>query len=441
MKKLFFIALAAAVAFSCSEDREHILKVYNWADYIDEELIGEFEQWYEQETGEKVEVVYQTFDINETMLSKIELGHEDYDLACPSDYIIERMLSNDLLLPIKRDFGDTPDYIGNVSPYIVDEVFSRIEGGGKNPNDYSVGYMWGTTGLLYNPKYVSDEEVKSWEVLRNPAYAGKILVKDAFRDVYTSLLISFNMEAIESGEKQIQTIGFDASPESIALVEEYLNSFKENVAGWEADFGKDQMTKELAWLNLSWSGDAQWAIDEASEIGVELDYSIPESGSTVWFDGWVIPKYARNVKAASYFINFMCKPENAVRNMDVIGYVSTIAGQEVLEAMSDPDAYDPVDVSYFFGEGADSVCVNPVLYPDWKVMARCGMMHDSGTEELLKMWSRVKGDSASVWTYTLICLVFAALIVAVIMKYAKKRYRRQRYAKKRRKAKNLNQMR
>ena len=435
MKKLFFIILTALTVFGCSEDREHILKVYNWADYIDEELIDEFELWYEQETGEKVEVVYQTFDINETMLSKIELGHEDYDLACPSDYIIERMLSNDLLLPINKDFGSTPNYIDNVAPYISEEVFSRIEGGGKNANDYSVGYMWGTTGILYNPKYVNEEEVKTWNVLRNPAYAGKILMKDAFRDVYTSLLISFNMDSIESGEKHLQTIGFDASPESIALVEEYLNSFKEGVAGWEADFGKDQMTKELAWMNLSWSGDAQWAIDEASEIGVELKYSIPETGSTVWFDGWVIPKYARNVKAASYFINFLCKPENAVRNMDVIGYVSTIAGPEVLEAMSDTELYEPVDVSYFFGEGADSVCVNPVMYPDWNVMSRCGMMHDSGTEELLKMWSRVKGDSASVWTYTLICLVFAGLIGAVIMKYAKKRYRRQRYAKKRRKQK------
>ena len=193
------------------------------------------------------------------------------------------------------------------------------------------------------------------------------------------------------------------------------------------------MTKELAWLNLSWSGDAQWAMDEASEIGVELQYTIPQTGSTVWFDGWVIPKYAKNVKAASYFINFMCKPENAVRNMDVIGYVSTIGGNEVLEAMSDDEAYEPIDVSYFFGPEADSVCVSPVMYPDNMVMSRCGMMHDSGTEELLKMWSRVKGDSASVWTYTLICLVFVALIAAVIVKYAKKRYRRKRYAKKRKK--------
>ena len=418
---------------ACSEDRDHILKVYNWADYIDEELIGEFEQWYEQQTGEKVEVVYQTFDINETMLSKIELGHEDYDVACPSDYIIERMLRNDLLLPISRDFGDTPDYIGNVSPYIMDEVFSKIEGGGRNANDYSVGYMWGTTGLLYNPKYVSDEDVRTWEVLRNPEYAGKILVKDAFRDVYTSLLISFYIEQVEAGQKDLQTIGFDASEESIAKVEEYLNSFKDNVAGWEADFGKDQMTKELAWLNLSWSGDAQWAIDEAAEIGLELKYAIPETGSSVWFDGWVIPKYAKNIKAASYFINYMCMPENAVRNMDVSGYVSTIGGEEILQAMSDPESFDPIDVSYFFGEQADSVCVNPVMYPDIRIMSRCGMMHDSGTEDLLKMWSRVKGDSASIWTYTLICIVFLALIAALVVKYAKKRYRRRRYAMKRRK--------
>ena len=418
---------------ACSEDRDHILKVYNWADYIDEELIGEFEQWYEQQTGEKVEVVYQTFDINETMLSKIELGHEDYDVACPSDYIIERMLRNDLLLPISRDFGDTPDYIGNVSPYIMEEVFSKIEGGGRNANDYSVGYMWGTTGLLYNPKYVSDEDVRTWEVLRNPEYAGKILVKDAFRDVYTSLLISFYIEQVEAGQKDLQTIGFDASEESIAKVEEYLNSFKDNVAGWEADFGKDQMTKELAWLNLSWSGDAQWAIDEAAEIGLELKYAIPETGSSVWFDGWVIPKYAKNIKAASYFINYMCMPENAVRNMDVSGYVSTIGGEEILQAMSDPESFDPIDVSYFFGEQADSVCVNPVMYPDIRIMSRCGMMHDSGTEDLLKMWSRVKGDSASIWTYTLICIVFLALIAALVVKYAKKRYRRRRYAMKRRK--------
>ena len=432
MKKLLYIVAAVLLLAGCSEDREHILKVYNWADYIDEELIDEFEVWYEEQTGEPVEIIYQTFDINETMLSKIELGHEDYDVVCPSDYIIERMLANDLLLPLERDFGDTPDYIGNVAPYIV-EKFNQIEGNGKNANDYSVGYMWGTVGLIYNPKYISDSEVKDWDVLKNPAYAGKVLMKDAFRDVYTALLIALNKEAINAGEKDIRTLPFDTSEESIKLVEDYLNSFKESVCGWEADFGKEQMTKELAWINLSWSGDAQWAIDEAADIGMDLRYAIPQTGSAVWFDGWVIPKYAKNIKAARYFINFMCKPENALRNMDMTGYVSAIGGEEILQNMTDPEEFDPIDVSYFFGPQADSVCINQVMYPEKNIIERCAMMHDRGTEELLKMWSRVKGDSASAWTYILICLVFAGLIAAVIMKYTKKRYRRRRYAMRRRK--------
>ena len=388
--------------------------------------------WCEEQTGEKVQIIYQTFDINETMLSKIELGHEDYDVVCPSDYIIERMLKNNLLLPLERDFGSTPDYIGNISPYIT-EKFNQIDGKGKNANDYSVGYMWGTVGLIYNPKYISSDEVATWEVLRNPAYKGKVLMKDAFRDVYTALLIAINQDALDRGEKDINTLTLDVSDESVALVEQYLNSFKESVAGWEADFGKEQMTKELAWLNLSWSGDAQWAIDEAAEIGLELEYAIPATGSAVWFDGWVIPKYAKNVKAARYFINFMCKPENALRNMDMTGYVSAVGGDEVLENMQDEEEYDPIDATYFFGPTADSVFVNPVMYPHRPIIERCGMMHDTGTEKLLRMWSRVKGDSASAWTYILICLVFLGLIAAVIIKYTKNYYRRQRYAKKRKK--------
>ena len=422
MKKLILTALAAILLTGCADERDNILKVYNWADYIDEELLGEFEQWYEEQTGEKVQIIYQTFDINETMLSKIELGHEDYDVVCPSDYIIERMLKNDLLLPIERDFGETPNYIDNVAPYIIDK-FSQIEGSGKDANDYSVGYMWGTVGLIYNPKYIAEEEASSWNVLRNPAYKGKVLMKDAFRDVYTALLVALNKDDIDSGKADLVSLPFDTSEKSISLVENYLNSFKESIAGWEADFGKEQMTKELAWINLSWSGDAQWAIDEAAEIGMDLRYSIPDEGSVVWFDGWVIPKYAKNIKAARYFINFMCMPENAVRNMDMTGYVSVIGGKEVLEAMSDEEEYDCLDASYFFGEEADSVFVNPTMYPDKSTILRCGMMHDSDTEALLKMWSRVKGDNASAWTYILICLVFASLIAAVIIKYTRKRYR------------------
>ena len=432
MKRILLLAVATLMLMGCSEDRNNILKVYNWADYIDEDLLDEFEVWYEEQTGEPVEIIYQTFDINETMLSKIELGHEDYDVVCPSDYIIERMLKNDLLLPLERDFGQTPDYLDNIAPFIR-EKFNEIEGFGKNANDYSVAYMWGTVGLIYNPAHVSSEEAKSWNVLKNPAYKGKILMKDAFRDVYTALTIALNREAIDSGKTDMRTLSFDTSSEAVERVETYLNSFKESVAGWEADFGKEQMTKELAWMNLSWSGDAQWAIDEAAEVGLELEYVIPEEGSAAWFDGWVIPKYAKNLKAARYFINFMCMPENALRNMDMTGYVSAIGGVEILESMCDDEEYDPIDASYFFGPEADSVCVNPIMYPDRATIERCGMMHDTDTEALLKIWSRVKGDSASAWTYILICLVLGGLIGLVIAKYVKKARRKKRHVKKRRK--------
>ncbi|MBQ3197861.1 MAG: ABC transporter substrate-binding protein [Alistipes sp.] len=437
MRKIVLILLAVGtlllsfVGCNQSEARKSILKVYNWADYIDEDLLSEFEEWYKEQTGEEVTVVYQLFDINEIMLAKIERGKEDFDVACPSEYIIERMLKNDLLLPLNKDFGSTPNYLGNVSPYIHD-VFDKIDGNGKNANDYSVGYMWGTTGFLYNKKYVTEPEVDTWSALWEPKFKGKLFVKDAFRDVYSPLLIYANQERIKRGEVTMDELMYDSSDESIATVEALLKKTKPNVAGWEADFGKEMMTKEKAILNLTWSGDAVWAIEEAAEVDVELDYTVPKEGSIVWFDGWVIPKYAKNVKAASYFINFMCMSENAIRNMEEIGYVSVIGTPEVMEYMSESaveSGFDePQDLSYFFGEGADSVVINPVLYPDKSVIERCAMMHDSGprTAALLEMWSRVKGDNLNNWMVIVILVAIVALLVAGIMRKINRRRQRRR---------------
>ena len=435
MKRISYIimALALMLAVGCSgnDARQSILKVYNWADYIDESLLSEFEEWYYEQTGEEVEVVYQLFDINEIMLAKIERGKEDFDVACPSEYIIERMLKNDLLLPINKDFGSTPNYMGNVAPYIK-EVFSKIDGSGKDPNDYAVGYMWGTTGFLYNTRYVTEDEVDSWSALWDPKFKGKLFVKDAFRDVYSPLLIYANQDRVASGEVTIDELMHDSSDESIAVVEELLKRTKPNVAGWEADFGKEMMTKEKAILNLTWSGDAVWAMEEAADVGVELDYTVPKEGSIVWFDGWVIPKYAKNTKAAAYFINFMCKPENAIRNMEEIGYVSVIGTPEVMEYMSESaveSGYEEaMDLSYFFGAEADSVVIDPVLYPDRSVVERCAMMHDSGprTEALLAMWSRVKGDNLNNWMVVVILISIVALLVAGIIRKIKQRRRRTR---------------
>ena len=432
---LISILLLFAVGFtSCDRsdaERASILKVYNWADYIDPTLLEEFEQWYEEHTGEKVKVVYQLFDINEIMLAKIERGKEDFDLACPSEYIIERMLRNDLILPIDKSIvPDSINYFGNVSPYIVD-VFNKIDGYGKNANDYAVGYMWGTTGLLYNTKYVTEDDVRSWSSVWDEKFRDKLLVKDAFRDVYSPLLMYENHEAILNGTVSRDSLMYDDTDASIAKVEKLLKKMKRNVAGWEADFGKEIMTKEKAWLNLTWSGDAVWAIDEAAAVGVELDYTVPEEGSIVWFDGWVIPRYAKNHKAAVYFINFMCRPDNAIRNMEEIGYVSVIGTPEILEYVEETAAEygleEPLDLSYFF-EGADSVIADPVMYHDRAVIERCAMMHDSGprTEQLLEMWTRVKGDNLNNGMVIFILVVFGSLLVVGLIRRSRKRKQMRR---------------
>ena len=416
MKKLLAIAAVIAAAVSCSSNREQILKVYNWSDYIDESVLPEFEEWYKAQTGEEIKVVYQTFDVNETMLSKIEKGHEDYDVVCPSDYIIERMLNTGLILPL--DFASIPDSINyialNKSPYML-KMFSEI-----NPkfdaNDYSVPYMWGTTGILYNTKEVTAEEAGTWDVIRNPKFAGRILIKDAPRDVYGPVLIYLKQKELAEGSVTLQELMWDSSDESIAAVESYLKQVKDGVLGWEADFGKEQMTKDRGVVSLNWSGDAVWAIEEAAEVGVSLDYIVPEEGSTVWFDGWVIPKYAKNVKAASYFIDFMCRPDIAIRNMEETGYVAANGAIEVLESQI-YDEYEPINLSYFFGAGADSVRVNPVLYPDQAVIDRCALEHDWGqdTDKLLAMWSRVKGDNANSMTYIIIAIALVALAAGYIV--------------------------
>jgi len=421
MKKVLSLAAAVLLMAGCAQDRSQILKVYNWSDYIDEEVIPEFEQWYEEQTGEKVTVIYQTFDINETMLSKIEKGHEDYDVVCPSDYIIERMLRDDLLLPLDRDFGSTPNYIDeNLSPYIR-SCFDKIEGSGKNANDYAVGYMWGTTGILYNAKYVTDEEASTWDIIRNPKFKGRIFIKDSARDVYSQIILKIHEADIASGKVNPDDLMNYTSDEDLAAVEAYLAEAKDLVAGWEADFGKDQMVQETGWLNLNWSGDSVWAIEEAEELGVDLRYALPREGFTVWFDGWVIPKYAQNVKAAKYWINFLSRPDIVVRNVDACGYVSVSGTPEVLEAFVD-DECDPLDLTYFFGPGYDSVRVSPVLYPDKADIDRATQEHDWGenTVKLIEMWSRVKGDNASTLTYVIIAAaVIAGIAMVVVSRNAK----------------------
>ena len=411
MKKFYFsiLAIAAIVLSSCGgANRANQLKVLNWADYIDEDVKENFEQWYYEQTGEKVELVYETFDINETALTKIEVGHEDYDVFCPSEYIIERMLKKDLLLPIQKDLiADSIYYFDNISPFATQKFQQMAPRHDVKVSDYTVGYMWGTTGFIYNPQFVNREDLQSWAAVLNPKFENRILMKDAFRDVYSVLVLYAFHEQVENGELNRDELVRNITPKRVAAVKDILLQAKKQICGWEVDFGKEEMTKGKAWLNLSWSGDAQFAIEEASEMGVMLDYIVPQEGSNVWFDGWVIPKYAKNVKAATYFIDYMCKAENALANMDEIGYVSCAGGvnaaAEILAEMNDEEEWpETVDASYFFGDEliyADgewldphALHLNPVYYADKSIIERCALMHDAGEaqEMLLEMWNEIK---------------------------------------------------
>ena len=442
MKRVLHISLFIAallgllpVSVAYAADREHTLKVYNWADYIDESLLDEFEVWYKEQTGEEVEIIYQLFDINEVMLAKLEKGHEDFDVVCPSEYIIDRMLTNDMLLPINRDFGNTPDYISLVSPFFVEQL-AKFDQSGKRANDYAVGYMWGTTGILYNPKHITDEEADSWGIIWDERLESKVLMKDAYRDIYGCMIMYARYQELLDGKVTRQQLMNDTSDEAIAAVEELLKSAKRNIAGWEVDFGKEMMTKEKAYINVSWSGDAVWAIEEADAIGMELRYHVPREGSNVWFDGWVIPKYAVNTKAAAYFINFMCMPENALRNMDEIGYVSVVASAEILEAKIDSTLEEYSDLTYFFGEGADSVPVDNIQYPDRAVIERAALMRDCGnrTKSMIEMWSRVKGDSLAPWVYIVIGITFGGGGVWYVYNKVQEAKRRAKYKKNKKKS-------
>ena len=430
------LCLLMGVLSACGrsdEERSHILKVYNWADYIDEDVLAEFPEWYKEQTGEDISIIYQVFDINEIMLTKIERGHEDFDLICPSEYITERMLKKDLLIPINRDFGDTPDYLDNVSPYIQEQL-NKLSQPGRKTTDYVVPYMWGTAGLLYNKEFVSPETVESWNCLWDPAFERKILMKDSYRDAYGTAIIYAHAKELADGTVTVEQLMNDNSPEAIAKAEDFLKRMKPNIAGWEADFGKEMMTKGKAWLNFTWSGDAVWAIEEAADVDVELDYYVPQEGSNIWYDGWAIPKYARNIKAASYFIDYLCRPDIALRNMDAIGYVSAIATPEILEAKIDTTIEQVSDLSYFFGPEANCIQIDPVQYPDRKVVERCAMIRDFGdrTELVLEMWSRVKGDNLNTGIVLLIFAVFGLLLVWLVYKRIKEYKQRQRYRSRRR---------
>ncbi|MBM7705012.1 ABC transporter substrate-binding protein [Metabacillus iocasae] len=283
---------------------DNILTVYNWGDYIDPSLIKEFEQ----ETGMKV--VYQTFDSNEAMMTKIAQGGTTYDVAVPSEYAISKMKEEDLLLPI--DHSKLPN-LKYINPRFLDLAFDK-------GNDYSIPYFWGTVGIVYNPEMLGGKELHSWNDLWDSDLRNQILLVDGAREVMgmglNSLGYSLN----------------DRDKEHLIQAKEKLDTLTPNIKAIVGDEIKMLIANEEAAVGVVWSGDAADMMWENEK----LDYVVPEEGSNLWFDNMVIPSTSKNIDGAHQFINFMLDPKRAAQNAEYVGY--STPNQEAIK-------YLPEDVS------------------------------------------------------------------------------------------------
>jgi spermidine/putrescine transport system substrate-binding protein len=284
---VFTLVLVAAVS-GCGQ-KGPVLNVYNWGDYIDESVLHDFEKKY------NIRVNYDTFATNEDMYVKIKAGGSTYDVLFPSDYMIKRMIDEDMLE--KLDFNNIPNY-----KYINDS-FKNLE---YDPNnEYSVPYMWGTVGILYNKKMVQ-EKPDSWGILWDKRYAKQILMMDSQRD---SIGITLKYLGYSMNTK---------NPKELEEAKQALIKQKPLVLAYVVDEVKDKMIAGEAALAVVWSGDAIYCMRE----NPDLDYVIPKEGSNLWFDAMVIPKGTKRKKEAELFINYMCETDVAFRNTDYIGYSS-----------------------------------------------------------------------------------------------------------------------
>ena len=405
---------SATVTAGCGE--KNVLRVYNCYDYIDETLISDFETYYENKTGVKIKVEYEKFDTPEDAYNQINIQKEGYyDLVCPSDYMIEKMAKENMLEEI--EMPEDGNYATYVSPFIK-QVFSDIKWeGGKSLSNYAAGYMWGTLGLVYNTEKVDGEDMTSWSSLWDSKYSGEFTIKNSVRDTYFVCLAKYHADELNAAKADyngdaaklsayqatLKSLFNDTKADTVSAVKGVLNSLKNNCFALEVDDGKETIIKGDSDIYFAWSGDAVYTMTEAEEAGVSLEYSVPDEGSNIWFDGWCVPKGSRKIAEAIEFIDFLSKPENVVRNMDYLGYVSVIGGDEVFdyvkETYEETDGEHAIDLSYFFGSGDYTVKTSNLKgtfcaqYPSLDVINRCVVMNyfaDADNERINTMWMEVK---------------------------------------------------
>ena len=310
------------------------LVVYNWGEYIDPEVLTIFEE----ETG--INVVYEEFETNEILYPKVSSGAIAYDVVCPSDYMIQRMIENDLLTEI--NFDNIPN-IKNIGKQYMEQ--SRQF---DPENKYSVPYCWGTVGILYN-KTMVDEPVNSWSILWDPKYKDNILMQDSVRDAFGATLkyLGYSLNSTDLDElTEAKNLLIEQKP----LVQAYV-----------IDQVRDKMIGNEAALGVIYSGEAIYTQKE----NPNLEYVIPKEGSNIWIDSWVIPKNAEHKENAEKFINFLCRPDIALMNFEYITYSTpNEAARELIEdesirnseiAFPDLSKYDNLETFQYLGTEADQV--------------------------------------------------------------------------------------
>lgn len=452
------------------------LKIYNWEDYIyepekdgeEQSIIEQYEKDYKQRTGNNVKVEYYTFTTNEEMYNSIQLSGAQYDLLVPSDYMIERLKREEMLE--KFDYNDETGYklIDNFDHYASSYLKNLfIE---NSWHEYAVGYMWGTMGIIYNTEVTDSEDMSTWDVLWNQKYHKSMTIKDSMREGYLigllhvyqdelqALKIEHQENKIDDHEynRQINELLNDVSPEAIEKVGKALDDLKHNIYGTEVDSGKNDIVKGRISINSAWSGDAVYSIYEAANTGKDvLRYKVPEEGSNIWYDAFVMPKGA-NKELAQDFINFVSAPSIAVLNMDYIGYTTFIAGDEVLEyvldydeVLDEGDGHD-VDLTYFFentlseersiDEAVFKVDYGQVggqlttQFPSYQEIIRIATMRDFGDAEkaVIEMWATFKATNAQTWMYVfgggiILSLIGLSIYQLVVDNKSSRRRRRKKY--------------
>ncbi len=370
------LLLNACPLFSAAAEDEVItLRICNWEEYIDlggwddgkdshgnynpdndetidlesgdifgeNSMVEDFEAWYFETYGIRVRVEYSTFGTNEDLYNMLTIG-DVYDLVCPSEYMIMKLMAEDKVQPLSEGFFDEENennyYIRGVSPYIR-SIFESHEINGVSWDKCAAGYMWGITGFVYNPEVVSEADASTWRLMQNPAYHRQITMKDNVRDSYfaavgalkSDLLTSEDFTGAEDYAARLQDEMNDVSPETVNAVQEYLQDTKDNLYSFETDSGKADMITGKVVANYQWSGDAVYTMDQAEEDEYYLNFAVPRESTNIYFDGWVMLRKgidgdAKKQHAAEAFINFISRPDNAIRNMYYIGYTSTISGGE-----------------------------------------------------------------------------------------------------------------